>query len=147
MWLFLCIVVVFLAVVLFLFPRQTLGVLGGLVLVGFTIWSYVQHRQDSITISVSYDLKACTAEQPLAVYISNHSGSVLNRISWSFAAYPPGRSTDITGYSYSSSDHILQPNAYISFCYQLPKLNEQADPGTLRWEADGKSATFAGAWF
>jgi hypothetical protein len=120
---------------------------GGVVLLAFAIWYGIQRRQDSVTISVSYDLKACKDEQSLLVYISNHSGSVLNRVSWSFAAYPPGRSTDITGYSYSSSDHILQPNAYIGFCYRLPELKEQADPATLRWEADGKTATFAGSWF
>ena len=159
MWFFLTLVVF--AFALFKFPRQTLYVLGGLaVLIGAGVlylqadlkrnaqgYAEQKAREATVTISAAYDLKACSAEFPLRVLISNGSTSVLNKVNWRWSAFAPGRSTDIIMYGYlnmGSSDRILQPNTQITLCYKVPELTEKIDRATLQWTTKRDDVSFAG---
>src|SRR4051794_14906068 len=129
MWLFASVALLIVAFCLFKFPRQALYVLGGLLLLILVAALYVWHddaqraaerkaKEAGVKLSVVYDTKACSAEFPLHVFLSNSSSNVVNSVGWKFQAYISGRSTNIAEYfSYGTSDVILKPQTLSSACY------------------------------
>ena len=161
MWFFLTATLVVFAFGLFKFPRPTLYVLGGLVvLLGIGLiyllldqqrssqrYAEKKAREARVIVSAAYDAEACKIEFPLRVLISNGSNSVVHKVDWRWSAFVPGRSTDIIklGSLYpGSSDRILQPNTMITLCYRVPELTEKVDPATLQWKTERESVDFAG---
>lgn len=158
MWLFLTAALLVFAIVLFKYPRQTIYLLGGLVVVVVVGVFYNQRRENqkydevkareaNVSISVTYDTKSCKPEFPLLTIISNRSSLVVNRVQWRWSAFAPGRSTDLIQYRYinnGTSDHILQPNTMGTLCYKVPELTEKIDPATLQWSTERDSVDFAG---
>jgi hypothetical protein len=141
---------------LFKFPRPTLYVLGGLLLLillgGLYFWQddarrsvEREKREAGVKITVFYDEKVCPAGFPLHVFISNRSSVVVNSVSWTFIAFIPGRSSNISDYlSPGSSDVILKPETFNASCYAVPKLTSQmAEPSTLQWGITRKYVSFA----
>jgi hypothetical protein len=146
MWIFAT--AVFLVLVFFLYrhTKTTLNVIGVVLAlivgaIAFTAYyndstsqsTYVD-RDSQVKVSVSYNATACGAGFPLRTTISNFADKAINSISWTLAAYVPGRSSDITKFTSYSSDYILEPKREITLCYKAPELTEAHEPSTLRWE-------------
>jgi hypothetical protein len=143
-------------ILLFVFPKQV----GGLIVVAIlglgAFYLYLQadenarkKQQDSVTVSVLYNLKACSKDYPLHVSIKNDSSKIVDKVSWNIGALKPGYSNNIVDYGYSieystpfSSDKILNPNQQHGLCYKVPKLKDSSDPSTLNWLIVRKSIEF-----
>lgn len=108
-----------------------------------------KRQKDSVTVSISYDLKACSAEYPLLIAIKNGSKKRVNKVSWNIGAFKPGYSNNIVDYGYSSeygtpysSDKILNSGQGNGLCYKVPSIEGSHDPKLLNWSAVRKSIDF-----
>ena len=144
-------------ILIFMFPKQ-MGILAGVIVLGIAgFYFYIQaeensraQERDSVTISIRYDVSACSIEYPLAINFKNGSKKIVKKISWNIAAYRSGYSNNIVEYEgytseYSTpyeSDRILNPNQGFGLCYKAPKLNAGNEPAAVNWNAVSKSINF-----
>jgi hypothetical protein len=57
--------------------------------------------------------------------IGNASGRTIEKVTFTFAARYPGRSSDLANYNSYYDDHIIAPNEGWGGCYALPALSEK----------------------
>jgi len=144
-------------ILLIIFPKQILAILGVLVLAVAAIFFYSQEQEnkrqrekDRVQVSVKYDKKNCSEEYPLLIVIRNTGYKPVNKVSWNIAAYRPGYSSNVVSYgTYSSSwnapystDKILKKDETNWLCYKVPTIQGKLDPATLKYEITNKSVVF-----
>ena len=128
-------------VLLFMFPRPMLGVLGVGAVVGLIIGGLLYresrllaNREEAVSVTVYYGPGECSVREPLVVDILNGSSATLSKISWVFSAKRAGYRGELTGgwlkeYSF---DEELPPGGSRRVCYPPPDLgvyaaNREAD--------------------
>ena len=134
------------------FPKQTLGVIGFIVLL-IAVFIYRMHSEDQraerekeqVVITITPTLgEGCDAEFPLLITVRNTTSKTLNSAAWHMAAYRPGYSSNlIEGYERYESDKILQPKETFTACYRLPPIKEGHPFQRLEWKAESKYVVFA----
>ena len=139
-----------------MFPKQMLGILGVLVLLIATVFLYFQgqaderqREKDSVQVSVKYDEETCNEEFPLFVAVRNTGYNPVNKVSWNLAAYRPGYSSNVISYGTDFSwdtpyytDKILNTGEEIRLCYKVPTIDGKFDPGALNYEITNKTVVF-----
>jgi hypothetical protein len=144
-------------ILLFKFPKQTLFISVGLILLCIILWwaliTIPDNRQKNImeginknvNITVSYSLSDCNPGFPLLVTIKNNSNKTITKVSWEVNIYIPGFSKDISGYDNRyDSDKILRPGEIWLSCYKLPsKIDaKNHDLSSLQYEISHKDVQF-----
>ena len=144
-------------ILLIIFPKQVLSIIGILVLAIVAIIFYSQEQEnqrqrakDRVQVSIKYDTEKCSAEFPLLVVIQNTGNKTVNKVSWNFAAYKPGYSSNVVSYGTSSSswdtpystDKILKKGEVNRLCYRVPSLKGYHDPAKLNYKITNKSIAF-----
>lgn len=148
-WLIGIILIITTILFLFRFPKQTIMLLGLLILGCFLLWYFAisipdQNRkalQRNVQVTVKYNLTECGANYPLLIHINNNSNKTISKIEWHLNVYIEGHSTDISGYSNYSCDKILKPGENWESCYSLPSTIDikQYNVETLQYEIGWKT--------
>lgn len=144
-------------ILIFIFPKQ-MGILAGVI--GFSIagiYLYLKTEEnerkqlnDSVLITMNYNISLCSEAYPLAVSIKNGSKKIVEKVRWNINATVPGYSNNVIQYEdyiseYSTpyeSDRILTPSQSVSFCYKAPKLTSGSKISSVNWGAVSKRIFF-----
>jgi hypothetical protein len=135
------------------FPKKMLmiaGVAAVAILILFLLIASADERtkkeRDAVTVSVRFDPTACSPDFPLHVTITNGGAKVISKVTWRFAAFRPGYSSDLAEYSDAArdaaSDKILGRGESYSVCYRAPKTMDGSKVEQLEWKAEGKWVEF-----
>ncbi len=124
-------------IVLIRFPRQTLSVIGLLIVGIIILWHTTitipenarKARDGKIQLLVSYNTEVCSPEYPLNIVIVNKSDKTIADTNWELAAYIPGHSSNLVDYSGEdySCDKIIKAGESWSICYKLPEKLESSN--------------------
>jgi hypothetical protein len=106
-------------------------------------FTYDRHVQ-KVEFIISTDRKDCADDKwPIHLIIGNSSGRTVEKVTFSFAARYPGRSSDLTRFHSYGDDHILPQSEGWGACWAVPDLSEKVDdPRKLEWSIESKSITF-----
>ncbi len=125
---------------------------GGLIGLAVAVWigvlAYGWYTHDrhvqNVALIISTDRKDCADDKwPIHMIIGNASGRTIEKVTFTFVARYPDRSTDLAGFHSYGDDHIIPPNAGWGACWPLPALSEKVDdPRKLEWSIGSKSITF-----
>jgi hypothetical protein len=148
-WLFGIIFLIIFIILLVKFPKLILLISFSFIVLCVVLWFiFVKIPDDnrkamnnSIAVSVSYNLSFCNSAYPLFATIKNNSSKTITRVYWDLNIYIPGYSTDISGYdNHYSSDKILKPGEGWKSCYKLPSTLKATDHGfdSLEYKVSGK---------
>jgi hypothetical protein len=138
-------------VLLIKFPKQML-LIGGIAAAGIALIVILEvaannrykRERDAVTVVVKFDTTKCGPSHPLFVTIRNNGSKVVSKVTWRFAAYRPGFSSDLTEYGYSepSSDKILAGGESYTACYPDPKIKGAFRADDLEWTVKNKRVHF-----
>jgi hypothetical protein len=140
----LVIVLVVAAFGLYVYPIQTVLVIGGLIAL-IALWQVnnannakeEKARVAKVAVTVTHNVVSCSEKYPLRIHIKNNSSKTVEKVTWVNAAHAPGRSSNlvVSWDSDSSSDRILQPYKSVTLCGRVPKLTRKENPASLIWTA------------
>lgn len=145
-------------VLLFLFPRQMSVVLGAAAVIGVVIgiWYYLKHKQyaqeeAAVQISVLYDPRQCSPEQPLLVTIRNQASLPVVGVEWVFSARRPGYRSELTGdwLRVFSIEEVIAPGQARESCHPVPQKSVHVvqrsadDPANLQIGIRSRQVRFA----
>ena len=105
---------------------------------GLYLFNYVSidRHKSKIKVTVSYDLKQCTTELPLLVFVGNDSGRTVSDVTVYLSAVQVGHSTDYADSSQGIiSDRIIAPGEFYRLCSQakLGLGHQKRDAAVLNW--------------
>lgn len=107
-----------------------------------------KEKEESVVVRVRFDTKACSPDFPLHVTITNGGSNAISEVTWYFAAYRAGYSSNLVeSYSgsrnaHAASDKILGRGESYSVCYKAPTIKGGAELDQLEWKAELKSVRF-----
>ncbi len=105
---------------LFAFPKQMGALIVLLVLAGAGLFGFLylqdqqraeeyRKREESITLSATYDAAGCSAEYPILITIRNNYTQTIESLTFELGGYREGYSSPVyQGHSYES-DRIMAP--------------------------------------
>jgi len=134
---------------LFVFPKETLTLVGVIILLIWAIFYYTviipdQQRDQlerQVVVSVNYMKNEKNKEYPLRATIKNNSNKVVTKVTWTLKAYRPGHSTDLADHVDYWSDKILQPGEGYTLYYKMPSMSHCAESEypELKYEIGSKN--------
>jgi hypothetical protein len=141
---------------LFTFPKQ-MGVVILLLVVGACLLfgglyiaeqqrdAEYRKREESITLSASFDVVRCSTEFPIFISIRNGYTETIQALTFDLEGYREGFSSPIyRGVAYKS-DRIIAPGETHTACWTQPPLDygaQEIPPAGLIWRASYSYATF-----
>ena len=93
-----------------------------------------------ITITVSYDLYACSVNEPLLIRIRNGSDKTLKQFFYHLSATRKGYSNNVVAVMYGTSPknyNTLKPGWGFKNCVRVPKITQGSAPDLI-WKASIK---------
>lgn len=139
------------------FPKQMGAVILFLVLAGAGLFGFItlqeqqraeeyRKREESISLSATYDAAGCSAEYPILITIRNNYTQTIESLTFELGAYREGYSSPVyQGLSYKS-DRIMAPGDTYTACWTQPGLYygaQETPPEGLTWRASYSYANFA----
>jgi hypothetical protein len=125
------------------------GLLIGLATVtwaGFYYYGWYTHDRHvpNVQFIISTDRKECADDKwPLHVIVGNKSERTIEKVSFTFVARRPQRSSDLARFHSYDDDHIIPPQQGYGMCWAAPELSERIDDvRKLEWSIGYKSITF-----
>lgn len=117
-----------------------------LLIAGTYGWNWYTHDRhaENVQFIISTQKKDCEDDRwPIHIIIGNSSGKTIEKVSFSLAAFRPGRTSDISKYNSYDDDHEIEPGKGYGGCWLAPELAEGSpDPRELRWSVKYKTIHF-----